>query len=83
MHLETSSNIYGRTVNPYNRDLTCGGSSGGEAALIGMRGSVLVCIILSFYRAVAEYYRALAEILGGVFAVQLRILVSMGSSMLI
>ncbi|KAL1852152.1 hypothetical protein Plec18167_005965 [Paecilomyces lecythidis] len=41
MHLETSSNIYGRTVNPYNRDLTCGGSSGGEAALIGMRGSVL------------------------------------------
>ncbi|GAD94024.1 acetamidase [Paecilomyces variotii No. 5] len=41
MHLETSSNIYGRTVNPYNRDLTPGGSSGGESALIGMRGSVL------------------------------------------
>jgi amidase len=43
MHLETSSNIYGRTVNPYNRTLTPGGSSGGEAALLGMRGSILVC----------------------------------------
>ncbi|RDW76672.1 Acetamidase [Aspergillus mulundensis] len=41
MHLETNSNVYGRTVNPYNRLLTPGGSSGGEAALIGMRGSVL------------------------------------------
>lgn len=42
MHLETNSNLYGRTTNPYNRDLTCGGSSGGESALIGMRGSILV-----------------------------------------
>ncbi|KAF2402695.1 amidase [Trichodelitschia bisporula] len=41
MHLETSSNIYGETVNPYNRKLTAGGSSGGEGALVGMRGSVL------------------------------------------
>ncbi|KAH7160475.1 amidase signature domain-containing protein [Dactylonectria estremocensis] len=41
MHLETESTIYGRTVNPYNRDLTPGGSSGGESALIGMRGSLL------------------------------------------
>lgn len=41
MHLETSSNIYGVTVNPYNTNLTCGGSSGGEGALIGMRGSCL------------------------------------------
>lgn len=40
MHLETNSNIYGRTVNPYNRNLTPGGSSGGEAALLGMRGSI-------------------------------------------
>jgi hypothetical protein len=31
----------GRTVNPYNRSLTAGGSSGGEGALIGMKGSVL------------------------------------------
>lgn len=42
MHLETTSNIHGRTVNPYNRDLTPGGSSGGESALLGMRGSILV-----------------------------------------
>ncbi|KAH0496006.1 hypothetical protein TgHK011_009527 [Trichoderma gracile] len=41
MHLETSSNVYGRTVNPYNRNLTPGGSSGGESALVGMRGSLL------------------------------------------
>jgi amidase len=42
MHLETESPLYGRTVNPYNRDLTPGGSSGGESALLGMRGSILV-----------------------------------------
>lgn len=41
MHLETSSNLYGETVNPYNRLLTSGGSSGGEGALIGMKGSCL------------------------------------------
>ncbi|KEP48490.1 glutamyl-tRNA(Gln) amidotransferase subunit A [Rhizoctonia solani 123E] len=39
--LETCSNIYGNTTNPYNRDLTCGGSSGGEGALIGSRASLL------------------------------------------
>jgi amidase len=38
MHLETSSNLYGETVNPYNRKLTPGGSSGGEGALLGIRG---------------------------------------------
>lgn len=42
MHLETESNVYGRTVNPFNRDLTPGGSTGGEAALLGMRASILV-----------------------------------------
>ncbi|RBR25551.1 uncharacterized protein FIESC28_01514 [Fusarium coffeatum] len=41
MHLETISNIYGTTVNPFNRDLTAGGSSGGEGALLGLRGSIL------------------------------------------
>ncbi|KIV94592.1 hypothetical protein PV10_02344 [Exophiala mesophila] len=39
MHLETCNNLYGETVNPYNRTLTCGGSSGGEGALIGLKGS--------------------------------------------
>ena len=46
MHLETISNVYGRTVNPYNRNLTPGGSSGGESALLGMRGSILVSTML-------------------------------------
>lgn len=41
MHLETDSNLYGVTVNPYSRDTSSGGSSGGEGALIGMRGSCL------------------------------------------
>lgn len=42
MHLECESNIYGRTVNPHNRNLTSGGSSGGEGALVAFGGSVLV-----------------------------------------
>ncbi|GAP91886.2 putative glutamyl-tRNA amidotransferase subunit protein [Rosellinia necatrix] len=41
MHIETSSNLYGVTVNPYNTTLTAGGSSGGEGALVGSRGSIL------------------------------------------
>ncbi|RFU28927.1 hypothetical protein B7463_g7421, partial [Scytalidium lignicola] len=41
MHLETDSNLYGVTVNPYSREVSAGGSSGGEGALIGMRGSCL------------------------------------------
>jgi amidase len=41
MHLETDSNLYGVTANPYSRNVSAGGSSGGEGALIGMRGSCL------------------------------------------
>lgn len=41
MHLETSSNLYGVTVNPFNTLLTAGGSSGGEGALMGIKGSCL------------------------------------------
>jgi Asp-tRNA(Asn)/Glu-tRNA(Gln) amidotransferase A subunit family amidase len=41
MHLETDSNFFGVTVNPYDRTVSPGGSSGGEGALIGMRGSCL------------------------------------------
>ncbi|CAF9903062.1 MAG: Acetamidase [Alectoria fallacina] len=36
---ETVNNIIGYTTNPKNRNLTCGGSSGGEGALIAMKGS--------------------------------------------
>ena len=36
---ETVNNIIGWTMNPKNRHLSCGGSSGGEGALIGLRGS--------------------------------------------
>lgn len=39
MHLESTS-IYGRVLNPHNTNLSAGGSTGGEAALIAMRGSV-------------------------------------------
>ncbi|KAI0334415.1 general amidase GmdA [Cubamyces sp. BRFM 1775] len=39
--IETNNNIYGRTLNPYNRSLTPGGSSGGESALIAVHGSPL------------------------------------------
>ncbi|KAG9314078.1 amidase signature domain-containing protein [Chiua virens] len=41
LSLETNNNIFGRAVNPYNRNLTCGGSSGGEGALVACRGSFL------------------------------------------
>jgi amidase len=38
---ETFNNVFGRTTNPYNRSLTSGGSSGGEGALISLKGSPL------------------------------------------
>ncbi|KAK8074623.1 amidase [Apiospora hydei] len=38
MMAETVNNVQGRTVNPLNRRLTPGGSSGGEAALIAPLG---------------------------------------------
>lgn len=38
---ETYNYVFGRTSNPFNRNLTCGGSSGGEGALIGLKGSPL------------------------------------------
>ncbi|KAF5368405.1 hypothetical protein D9758_002315 [Tetrapyrgos nigripes] len=36
---ETYNHVFGRTNNPYNRSLTSGGSSGGEGALVSLRGS--------------------------------------------
>lgn len=38
---ESDNPRYGRTNNPWNLERTCGGSSGGEAALIAARGSPL------------------------------------------
>ncbi|RFU79264.1 acetamidase [Trichoderma arundinaceum] len=40
MHLESTS-LWGRVLNPHNTGLSAGGSTGGEAALLAMRGSVL------------------------------------------
>lgn len=39
LSLETDNNVFGKTVNPFNRNLTSGGSSGGEGALIACHGS--------------------------------------------
>ncbi|KAF9485469.1 amidase [Pholiota conissans] len=36
---ECSNPVWGRTTNPWNENYTCGGSSGGEAALLAMDGS--------------------------------------------
>ena len=38
MALETWSNLWGRTLNPYNSKFGSGGSSGGDGALVRMRG---------------------------------------------
>ncbi|KAH7920550.1 amidase [Leucogyrophana mollusca] len=40
MHLESHS-CYGRTLNPHNTNLSPGGSSGGESALVAMKGSCM------------------------------------------
>ncbi|KAK5046461.1 hypothetical protein LTR84_008264 [Exophiala bonariae] len=37
MHLDSGNNITGLTVNPSNRNLSAGGSSGGEGASIGFK----------------------------------------------
>jgi amidase len=41
MFAESDNYVYGRTTNPYNRGLSCGGSSGGEGATVAMYGSVI------------------------------------------
>ncbi|KAJ9191236.1 hypothetical protein DTO032I3_8957 [Paecilomyces variotii] len=41
MVCETVNNIIGRTVNPRNKNWSCGGSSGGEGANVGFRGGVI------------------------------------------
>ncbi|KDB20418.1 hypothetical protein H109_07614 [Trichophyton interdigitale MR816] len=39
--LDSVNNLFGRTLNPLNRKLTAGGSSGGEAVMVLMRGSMV------------------------------------------
>lgn len=39
--IDTTSVLWGSTVTPWNRNLMAGGSSGGEGALVAMRGSLL------------------------------------------
>jgi amidase len=41
MLLETVSNLWGRTLNPYHTGFSAGGSSGGDGSLVAMRGSPL------------------------------------------
>ncbi|KAH7117934.1 amidase signature domain-containing protein [Dendryphion nanum] len=41
MTADSHNNVFGRTLNPHNLSLTAGGSTGGEGALLAMRGSVL------------------------------------------
>ncbi|OJJ34988.1 hypothetical protein ASPWEDRAFT_487705 [Aspergillus wentii DTO 134E9] len=36
--LDSCNHLFGRTLNPLNRQLTAGGSSGGEGVLVAMRG---------------------------------------------
>jgi len=38
---ETENLLHGRTVNPFSLERTCGGSSGGEAALLGAGASIV------------------------------------------
>lgn len=37
---ETENDVFGRTLNPHDPGRTCGGSSGGEAALLGAGASI-------------------------------------------
>ncbi|KAJ5835247.1 hypothetical protein N7447_001273 [Penicillium robsamsonii] len=41
MTADSHNNVFGRVLNPYRDTLTAGGSSGGEGALLAMRGSIL------------------------------------------
>lgn len=36
---ECNNPIWGRTLNPWSSEYTCGGSSGGEGAILGLDGS--------------------------------------------
>lgn len=38
---DSYNHVFGQSVNAFNKNLISGGSSGGEGALIGARGSVI------------------------------------------
>lgn len=40
-YVETINHIIGQTLNSNNQNLSCGGSSGGERALMALRGSTI------------------------------------------
>ncbi|KAF4548506.1 Amidase-like protein 2 [Elsinoe fawcettii] len=40
MTADSDNNVFGRTLNPNNLQLTAGGSTGGEGSLIALRGSI-------------------------------------------
>ena len=39
--LDSNNNVFGRTMNPVNRLVTAGGSSGGEGVMVAMRGCMV------------------------------------------
>ena len=41
LYIESDNPLYGRTNNPWNLERTCGGSSGGQAAIIAAGGTAL------------------------------------------
>ncbi|XP_018430685.1 PREDICTED: vitamin D3 hydroxylase-associated protein-like, partial [Nanorana parkeri] len=41
INFDCSNSIYGQTLNPHNHRKTCGGSSGGEGALVAGGGAIL------------------------------------------
>lgn len=90
MHLETDSH-WGRTLNPYNIHLSAGGSTGGEAALIAMKGSILgigtdiggsvrgpaaFCGIYGFKPT--SYTLPMTDMLASPFSAELNVLCSIG-----
>jgi amidase len=41
MFAESDNYVYGKTTNPWNRSLTCGGSNGGEGANVAIPSSIV------------------------------------------
>lgn len=90
MHLESDSH-WGRVLNPFNIHLSAGGSTGGEAALVAMKGSVLgvgtdiggsirgpsaFCGIYGFKPT--SYTLPMKDFLAGTFPAELNVLCSSG-----